>query len=506
MIYIYTLPSENLQYPDVRNVLLKNYLDQKNVENVFVDLTDYFLNSIAIHDEALCSAMSQIRDSKIDLLEANQHFLKAFQDFLKPFHMSFHRQFSYDKKIQSMDDFLEVSRDIHSFVDLFPMENYQDQDIVFMEIPFGYQIPFAIRFAKKIKEKNPQVIIIWGGNYVTQIHQNGKELLDKIQCVDAIVLFGHLITIYQCIQFFQGKKVSLKNTILWKEDFLEVTSDIDDDVFHYPVDFSFLSLDHYLSRERILPLILNYGCYHHQCKFCAHYYYYGNYKQLHTKKICQMIRKMYQENKMDVIVFLDECIPVDQIVEVAQYFVDHSISLKWMMETRIDGKYQDPEIVSLLVRSGCSFVSFGIESYNKKILQDMRKGISLDSIKPVLKNFSKQNVTVSATFMIGYPKEPIFAIMRTLWFIQHCPYLDLFGLNLFQLVRNSCLAHEKNISYPGIGLISRFPGDRRRTLTFFLKMFYRIPKIRKLQVIKPLILNRCDYLFLDKKCFSINKE
>ena len=66
-----------------------------------------------------------------------------------------------------------------------------------------------------------------------------------------------------------------------------------DNVENYFLDYSSVSLEKYLSRDRIMPLLLNYGCYYHRCKFCSHYYHYGNYMPMNVKKIFKMVKEMY---------------------------------------------------------------------------------------------------------------------------------------------------------------------------------------------------------------------
>lgn len=99
----------------------------------------------------------------------------------------------------------------------------------------------------------------------------------------------------------------------------------------------------------------------------------------------------------------------------------------------------------------------------------MNKGIDIKSIKKVLRNFFNSNIIVSSTFMIGYPKENIFNIYKTLNFIKKFKYIDVFGLNIFVLSRNSILYNELGFKSNNINLIYRFKNSN--SLLMFLNLY-----------------------------------
>jgi len=500
MVYIYSLPSETLQYPDVRNLTLKSYLNRNHIKYKYVDLVDYLINDILYKNKKIKKTIDDIRSDNTDLLESNMLFLKEYNLFLEKYNLSFHRNYSFNKIIKSIDDLIDASFDISKFIDLFKVDKYNNDDIIYLGVQYGYQLPFAICYAKKIKSINSTVKVILGGNYLTQICESNKIILEKIKEFDAIILFAHGISVLNLIKYYNNKKTILYN-IIERNNKLILKNDIKDDYNDYSIDYSDIDLSRYLSKQRIMPVLLNYGCYHHKCSFCAHYYYYGNYMKLNTSNICNIILKEYNDNKFDKIVFLDECIPEKQILDVANFFIDKNINTIWMMETRISNGFIDEKKVRLLYDSGCRFVSFGIESYNKVILKKMNKNIDIKIVNTVLKNFFENGIAVSSTFMIGYPGENLFNIYKTLHFIKNNKYLDLFGLNVFRLARNSLIANNMNIKFEDNNLIYIYDN---KIIDKILKMFLINKKISRVEQIKKMVLNRCDYLFINRNNYSMN--
>ena len=513
MIYLYTLPGINFNYPDIRNILYKTYLQENKIKYKFNDYTLYFLNKILINKNFTSlnidieQIKKDIKSKDKSLLDANCRFMNAINLYLQKFGLSFsnNRGFNYLNSIITMDDLILTSDLISNFMKLFPIDNYNNNDIIFFNVTYGFQVPMAICISKRIKNQNENVKIIWGGNYLTQINKNCYELINKLEFLDAIIIFNHVKTFKDIINYFSNKKVNLNNTIL-KNKKNPIIKDIKDDIKYYYLDYCDISLKDYLSRDAIMPLLLNYGCYHHQCKFCSHFYHYGNFMKMNFEKTCKMLKKEYFNNKFDSIVFVDECILPSTIIDFAKFLLDNNIKTKWMMETRISSEYLDLNKVKLLADSGLKFVSFGIESYNKRILKLMNKGINYSNIKTVLKNFYKNNIIVASTFMINYPKENYFNIIKTLFFISHFKYIDVFGLNIFTLTRNSELCDSMNYDYSDIMLTYRYKHDCRNFMKCVIKIFNQKKKIKHISNIKSNLLNRCDYFYLDINDFSINKR
>lgn len=510
MIYLYTLPGINFNYPEIKNILYSSYLKENGIEYKNIDYTTFLLNNVLTNKNFkkinidIDSIKQDIKNPKKDLLKVNEKFLKSTNKFLIQFGLNINNHgFYYNNPIKDINDLIKTSNNIKKFINLFPLDEYKSKDIIFINVSYGFQIPMAINLSDRIKNQNKETKIIWGGNFLTQINKNCKELISEIKSLDAIIFFNHLKTFKNIIDYYQGESNELLNAFT-KNNQSILDRNIKDDIKSYNLDYSDIDLEQYLSRDRILPIILSYGCYYNNCKFCAHHYHYGNYQNIDITNICKSIKKMYQENKFDSIVFLDECILPKKVIQLSEYLLENNIKTKWMFETRISKEYLDINNVKKLKDSGCKFVSFGIESYNKNVLRNMNKGIDIKIIKKVLKNFYINNIIVSGTFIIGYPQETKLNIFKTLNFISHFKYIDSFGLNAFVLARNSIISDELKLDYKNINLTYRLKDDYREYLENKIQKFNQKKKIKKNAKVKNKLLNRCDYFYLERAAFSIN--
>lgn len=136
----------------------------------------------------------------------------------------------------------------------------------------------------------------------------------------------------------------------------------------------------------------------------------------------------------------------------------------------------------------------------------MDKGINIKDVKRVLKNFYMNGVIVSATFMVGFPGENYFNIRRTLYFINHFKYIDLFGLNIFVLARNSRLCDNLEHDCSDINITYRYKNDKKEKLEELIKNFKNKKKVGGVNTVQSKLLSRSDYLYLEKNSFSINNR
>ena len=122
-----------------------------------------------------------------------------------------------------------------------------------------------------------------------------------------------------------------------------------------------------------------------------------------------------------------------------------------------------------------------------------------------MKNFYNSGISVSATFMIGYPTENILNIKKTLKFIRKFKYLDTFGLSIFNYMRNSklvdlgCLNEEQDLN-----LIYRSTNDNYYKYMSIINKFNNIKKIKQFVNKRSKILYRSEYMYWERKYYSLN--
>ena len=112
----------------------------------------------------------------------------------------------------------------------------------------------------------------------------------------------------------------------------------------------------------------------------------------------------------------------DQVVGLCKLMIEEKIKITWTCNSRVD--YVDDEMLALMGKAGCSWISWGIESGNEQILRHARKGISLDKAERALTWAKEAGIKNWGYFIIGLSGETEETIRQTIGFAKRLP-LDI---------------------------------------------------------------------------------
>ncbi|MCL5090774.1 MAG: radical SAM protein, partial [Patescibacteria group bacterium] len=97
----------------------------------------------------------------------------------------------------------------------------------------------------------------------------------------------------------------------------------------------------------------------------------------------------------------------DRVEEICQGFIDRKFKVTWEGFCRFDyfSRYDD-KFLKLIEKSGCRMISFGGESGNQRVLDEViDKGVRLEQIKEATRKMAKTNMAQVVSFMCGVPTE-----------------------------------------------------------------------------------------------------
>jgi radical SAM superfamily enzyme YgiQ (UPF0313 family) len=87
----------------------------------------------------------------------------------------------------------------------------------------------------------------------------------------------------------------------------------------------------------------------------------------------------------------------------------------WSCNSRVHADY---EMLKAMKEAGCRLLVVGFESGDQEVLNNMKKGITLEQSVTFMKNCRQLGLTVHGDFMIGLPGETRETILRTIEFAQ----------------------------------------------------------------------------------------
>lgn len=301
--------------------------------------------------------------------------------------------------------------------------NRHRPDVIGITIPFPGNVYGAFRIAKVLKQAEPEIRIVLGGGYVN------TELRDLCEAkvfdyVDAITLDDGERPFLCLLEYFQGKRSSHQLLRTWVREGGRVVMKSDPalhDIPHRDIGtptYEGLPLDRYLSIFEMLnpmhriwsdgrwnKLTLAHGCYWKKCSFCdVSLDYIGRYDPASADLIVDRIEALVKETGQRGFHFVDEAAPPAVLRAMAERLLERKVTITWWGNIRFE-KIFDLEFCQLLARSGCVAVSGGLEVASDRLLKLMNKGVTVEQVARVTRNFTEAGIMVHAYLMYGFPTE-----------------------------------------------------------------------------------------------------
>ena len=130
----------------------------------------------------------------------------------------------------------------------------------------------------------------------------------------------------------------------------------------------------------------------------------------------------------------DDCYSCDmkRAIQISEEIIRRGLKVKYDIYNGIRVDRVSPELLQSLRRSGCSLVSYGLESANLKILKTIKKSIkSLDQVTNAVKWAKDAGLKTSVNFIIGHQGETMETARESLEFARN---LEADFVNFYNLV------------------------------------------------------------------------
>ncbi|MBO3810224.1 MAG: radical SAM protein, partial [Candidatus Brockarchaeota archaeon] len=162
------------------------------------------------------------------------------------------------------------------------------------------------------------------------------------------------------------------------------------------------------------------GC-PYQCTFCAwpQTFMGRGYRVRSLENILDEI-EWIEENMPGVkeVFFEDDTFTVNgkRVVEFCEGYRKRGLDLSWSCNARVDTL--DLETMREMVKANCRFLVVGFESADDAILNNIRKGFTVEQAREFAKSVKKAGLLLHTDFIIGLPGETKETIEKTRGFIK----------------------------------------------------------------------------------------
>ena len=329
--------------------------------------------------------------------------------------------------------------------------------LVLLSVPFPGAMYAALRIAQTIKSSYPQIKIGLGGGYVnTEL----RELTDPriFDFVDYITLDSGERPLLALIEHLNGKRSAerLVRTFIrnannevrylhWQEPdipFEDVGTATWDGL---PLN-SYLSLLDMLnpmhrlwSDGRWNKFTVAHGCYWKKCSFCdVSLDYISRYETASASLLVDRIETIVAETGQTGFHFVDEAAPPKVLKALAQELIRRKVIISWWGNIRFEKTFT-PELSELLAQSGCIAMSGGLEVASDRLLDLMKKGVSVEQVAQVTKGFSDAGILVHAYLMYGFPTQTVQETVDALEYVRQFFEVGCIQSGFFH--RFTCTVH-----------------------------------------------------------------
>lgn len=346
--------------------------------------------------------------------------------------------------------------------------------IVGISITSTSQIIPGLTLAKLIKDWNKDVHITIGGSVFTKLIENVKRIDGLFSIVDSFVVFEGEHALLDLAEQVNGKRdfAKVRNLIYRDNKSTRVNEPFfAEDLNRLPTpDFDGFPLRLYHVPATVLPVQTSRGCYYGKCAFCNLHLDHRNFRLRRPELLLEDIHKLSQKYDTPYFFFTDESVPVNQLRDVSQGLMENRQDIKWIGGVRFENALSH-DVLRKMYQSGCQKLVFGLESYNQRVLDLMKKGTKADRVKNILDECIKLGISFHLYVIIGFPTETEKEALETLDFVLKKEYLDSPGFSclpsLFGMEKDSPITH--NPSEYGLKSIMA-PGNEDLGLGYFFEV------------------------------------
>jgi hypothetical protein len=316
--------------------------------------------------------------------------------------------------------------------------------MVCISVPFPGNLYSAFRCAQFIKKEFPSIKISMGGGFPNTELRDLKdkrvfEFFDFITLDDGELPVELLNYNVNNPNYNQFKRTFLleNNQVVYKNNTTQ--SDYKQSDVGTP-DYSDLLLDQYISVIEIAnpmhslwsdgrwnKLTMAHGCYWGKCTFCdISLDYIKLYEPIAAKMLVDRMEEMILQTGENGFHFVDEAAPPALMREVALEILRRKLTVTWWTNIRFEKSFSR-DLCYLLKASGCIAVSGGLEVASDRLLELIKKGVTVEQVAQVTRNFTESGIMVHAYLMYGYPTQTVQETVDSLEMVR-----QLFEVGVLQ--------------------------------------------------------------------------
>ena len=194
------------------------------------------------------------------------------------------------------------------------------------------------------------------------------------------------------------------------------------------------------------------GC-PYKCIYCYHDFMGAKYRHRSGQNILDEITYIVERYGVSYIHFTDDDFVINRkhVMNFCELLIESGLNIQWGSSGRVN--LMTEELLAKMAEAGCIWIGYGIESGSQKMLDTMKKQVTVEQARRAIQLTQKYIRSVDCSFMIGTPGETRKTIMETIEFCKElnlAPEVIFFatpypGTELYRLARrNNMIGNEED--------------------------------------------------------------
>ena len=312
-------------------------------------------------------------------------------------------------------------------VKIIQQQHKSDQEVLQEIIDFSpqvvgfsvmtYNYPASLSLAKRIKQHNPDILIVFGGYHPSYCPEIVKDdAIDYVIMGEGEETFRELLKVLnekradftkiRGLAFYDGK-LHINKPRERVKDLDSLPNPLrDSDIlkeckisgFNYPP----------LSKQKCVTQVLySRGC-PHNCTFCCSPFLYGSKVYFRSpERVVDEMMEIKEKYGTNYFYFADLSFNLNKrkVIALCDEIKKRQLDTSWFCMCRIDNI--DEEFLKNMKEAGCSRIGFGIDALYEETLQKVkpRQKITMEKTQKALELTNNVGIIVRTFIIIGYPWE-----------------------------------------------------------------------------------------------------
>ncbi|MEA2038076.1 MAG: radical SAM protein [Nanoarchaeota archaeon] len=276
----------------------------------------------------------------------------------------------------------------------------------------------CVKLANLVKTINRDIKVIFGGPHASIMY---NQLMENYGDVDVIVFNEGEITFLDVVQELNEGR-SLKNIkgIAYRFD-----NGIINNGFREPLE----NLDELpipANHFRYKRIITSRGC-PGRCVFCDTPNLWGQKIRLRSaKNVVDELEILNKKYDISSFIISDDTFTFDKnrTIDICKEIIKRNLKITWDCRSRVNLVCEDR--LRWMKKAGCVTISYGIESGSQKILNNLKKGITIEQIRKAAELTRRLGFNLNYFIIVGSPGETDDTIRETMKLIEETKPISTF--------------------------------------------------------------------------------